>query len=41
MLCHLYHDTSKDHVLRDARRKEITIEAIFGKEAPAAHAPTM
>lgn len=41
MLCHLYHDTSKDHVLRDSRRKEITIEAIFGKEAPIAHAPTM
>ena len=40
MLCHLYHDTSKDHVLRDARRKEITIEAIFGKEAPQAHPPT-
>jgi hypothetical protein len=41
MLCHLYHDTSKDHVLRDNRRKEITIEAIFGKEAPAARPPTM
>jgi hypothetical protein len=34
MLCHLYHDTSKDHLLRDGRRKEISIEAIFGKEAP-------
>ncbi len=41
MLCHLYHDTSKDHVLRDSRRKEITIEAIFGKEAPKARPGTM
>ncbi len=41
MLCHLYHDTSKDHVVRDNRRKEISIEAIFGKEAPAARPPTM
>ncbi len=40
MLCHLYHDTSKDHVVRDNRRKEITIEAIFGKEAPAARPGT-
>jgi hypothetical protein len=40
MLCHLYHDTSKDHVVRDSRRKEITIEAIFGKEAPAARPGT-
>lgn len=41
MLCHLYHDTSKDHVLRDGRRKEISIEAIFGKEAPKAQKPVM
>ena len=34
MLCHLYHDTSKDHALRDSHRKEVSIEAIFGKEAP-------
>lgn len=36
MLCHLYHDTSKNHLIRDAGRKEISIEAIFGKEAPPA-----
>lgn len=41
MLCHLYHDTSKDPALRNARRKEISLEAIFGKEAPAARKPTM
>ncbi len=34
MLCHLYHDTSKDPAVRDGRRKEVTIEAIFGKTAP-------
>ena len=36
MLCHLYHDTSKDPLLHGARRKEISIDAIFGKEAPGA-----
>jgi hypothetical protein len=34
MLCHLYHDTSKDPVLRDGRRTEVSIEAIFGRAAP-------
>jgi hypothetical protein len=38
MLCHLYHDTSKDGALRNRRRKEVTIEAIFGREAPGAPA---
>ena len=36
MLYHLYHNTSKDHVLRYSKRKEITIEAIFA-EGGAGH----
>ena len=30
MLCHLYHDTSKDPALRALKRKELTIEKLKG-----------
>lgn len=39
MLCHPYHDTSRDGALRDRRRKEVSIEAIFGREAPGVGSP--
>lgn len=34
MLCHLYHDTSKDPALREKRRKMVGFEALRGHAAP-------
>jgi hypothetical protein len=36
VLCHLYHDTSKDAALRNARRRALTIDMLVGKELPPA-----
>ena len=37
MLCHLYHDTSKDAALRACRRMELPLGLLIGNELPSAH----